>query len=140
MPLVKSIAEIQDKWTRVVPTRSADYKAGIEKPKADWAEKTGGASANWESGVQGAIASKSFSKGVSAAGTGKWKEKALAKGTIRWAPGVQVAGPDFAKGFGPYRDIIERTDVGPRFAKGDPRNFDRVIKMGTALHAAKVAG
>ena len=132
------MADIAQKWTRVTPMRSEDYRQGIESPKKDWETETKAAAGAWKDGVAKAAAAGSFGKGVDAAGTGKWKRKALDVGVDRWGPGVSVAGPDYAAGFGPYRDVIERTTLPPRGAKGDPRNYERVKAIGQALHNAKI--
>jgi hypothetical protein len=75
---------------------------------------------------------------VKKAGTKKWQEKALKKGPGRFAEGVYIAAPDYEKGFAPYRDAIERTDLGPRFPRRDPRNLDRVKRIVDALVKEKI--
>ena len=138
MPAIKPISEIAEKWTRVTPARSEDYKSGIESPKKDWATETKAAETAYKSGVTKAAAEGRFGKGVAAAGTEKWKKKALDVGVDRWGPGVSIAGPSYEKGFSPYRDVIERTTLPPKGAKGDPRNYERVKAIGEALHKAKL--
>jgi len=84
-----------------------------------------------------AAAQDSFGKGVTKAGTAKWQGKALAKGPGRFAEGVMIGGDDYEKGFGPYRDEIEKTALPPRFPKRDPRNLMRVSAITTALAKKK---
>lgn len=138
MAEIKSLAAIREKWGRVTPGRTADYKLGIQNPRRDWETETLEASDRYKAGVDQAHAKGMFPKGVKAAGTGKWKDRALKKGPGRFAEGVYIAGPDFEKGFQPYHAVIERTTLPARFPKGDPRNYDRVREIGTALHEAKV--
>ena len=138
MAEIKSISAIRDKWTRVTPMRQEDYKLGIMSPKRDWAEATLEGSDNWKIGIDMAHAKGLFPKGVAKAGTAKWKDRALKKGPARFAEGVYIAGPDFEKGFAPYRDAIERVDLGPRFPKRDPRNLERVKRVVDALVAEKL--
>ncbi|MBA7495930.1 hypothetical protein ES702_06526 [subsurface metagenome] len=138
MAEIKSLAAISEKWMRVTPGRTEDYKLGIKNPKRDWKEATLEGAANWKAGIDAAHAKNLFPKGVEKAGTAKWKEKALKKGPTRFAEGVYIAGPDFEKGFGPYRAAIEAVDLGPRFPKRDPRNLDRVRRVVEALIAEKV--
>lgn len=140
MAEIRSIKEITEKWTRVTPGRTEDYKLGIENPRRDWESETVAAADVYKAGVDAAHSKGLFSKGVKAAGTAKWKEKALAKGPGRFAEGVYIAGPDFEKGFAPYRDAIEKVDLGPRFPKRDPRNLERVKKVVDALVAEKLRG
>ena len=138
MAEIKSMARITEKWTRVTPQRTEDYKKGIESPRRDWESETIAAKENWKAGVDAAAAKDMFAKGVTAAGTKKWKDKALAKGPGRFAEGVYIAGPDYEKGFAPYREAIARVDLGPKFPRRDPRNLDRVKRVVNALIAEKI--
>lgn len=138
MAEIKSMAAISEKWTRVTPQRTTDYQKGIENPRRDWETETTAARDNWKAGVDAAAAKGLFVKGVSEAGTKKWKEKSLAKGPGRFAEGVALAGPDYERGFAPYREAISRVDLGPKFPRRDPRNLDRVKKVVNALVAEKL--
>lgn len=138
MAEIKSLAAIRDKWTRVTPGRSEDYKIGVTNPKRDWATEAQAAKGNWKAGIDAAAAKDMFGKGIEKAGTKKWQGKALQKGPGRFSEGVYIAGPDYEKGFGPYREAIARADLGPRFPRRDPRNIDRVKRVVDALVAEKV--
>lgn len=138
MAEIKSLAAIKEKWTRVTPGRTEDYRLGIKNPRRDWAGETEAAAGNYKMGVDAAHAKGLFVKGVAKAGTKKWQEKALAKGPGRFAEGVFIAGPDFEDGFKPYHDAIARVDLGPRFPKRDPRNLERVKRIVDAMIAEKV--
>jgi len=138
MAEIKSLTAIRDKWQRVTPGRTEDYKIGIEHPKRDWEEETLAAKDNYKAGVDAAHAKGLFEKGVRQAGSAKWKDKALKKGPGRFAEGVYIAGDDYAKGFAPYRDAIAAVDLGPRFPRRDPRNIERVRRVVDALVKTKV--
>ena len=138
MPGVKSLSAIKEKWTRVTPMRSEDYKIGVSAPRRDWADAAKAQEGTYKAAVMDAANKGRYGKGIDAAGTGKWKEKALQKGPGRFAEGVMLAGPEYEKGFAPMRETIERTTLPPRFPKGDPRNIQRVSVMATALREAKV--
>jgi len=140
MAEIKSISAIADKWARVTPGRTEDYKLGIQNPKRDWEEETVAAKGNWKAGVDAAQAKGLFEKGIKKAGTKKWQDKALKKGPGRFAEGVYLAQPDYEKGFAPYRDAIEKVDLGPRFPRRDPRNLDRVKRVVDALVKQKIEG
>jgi len=140
MAEIRPLSMIRDKWTRVTPRRTEDYKIGIQNPRRDWEEEATAAKDNWKSGVDQAHAKDMFAKGVREAGSGKWRERALKKGPGRFAEGVYIAGPDYEKGFAPYREAIAAADLGPRFPRRDPRNIDRVKKVVEALIAKKVGG
>jgi len=138
MAEIKSLSAIRDKWTRVTPGRMEDYKLGVKNPKRDWEQETIGAKDNWKAGVDQAAAKNLFAKGVSEAGTKKWQDKALTKGPGRFAEGVYMAGPDYERGFAPFREAIARVDLGPRFPRRDPRNLERVRRVVEALIQEKI--
>jgi len=140
MAEIKSLAAIRDKWTRVTPGRTEDYKLGIKNPRRDWETETTAAEGNWKAGVDAAQAKGLFVKGVAKAGSKKWQDKALKKGPGRFAEGVYIAGDDYEKGFAPFREAIARVDLGPRFPRRDPRNLERVRRVVDALIEEKVGG
>lgn len=138
MAEIKSLSSIRDKWTRVTPGRTEDYKLGIQNPRRDWATEALAGKENWKAGVDAAAAKDLFAKGIDKAGTAKWRDHALKKGPGRFAEGVYIAGPDYESGFKPFHDAISRVDLGPRFPKRDPRNLNRVKLIVDALIAEKV--
>jgi len=138
MAKIKPTDKIAEKWSRVTPQRTEDYREGVENPRVDWGTATAAAEDNWREGVTAAAGRKSFSAGVKKAGTQKWQQKALQKGTSRFAEGVSLGADDYQRGFAPFRDVIERTTLPPRGPKGDPRNIERVRVMSQALRNAKL--
>jgi len=138
MAEIKGLGAIREKWNRVTPMRTEDYKLGIEHPKRDWADETEAGKGNWKMGIDQAAAKDLFAKGVREAGTGKWRENALKKGPGRFAEGVMIAAPAYEKGFAPYHAAIERVDLGPRFPRRDPRNLMRVKSVVDAMIAEKM--
>ncbi|MDP2366523.1 MAG: hypothetical protein Q8M94_22440, partial [Ignavibacteria bacterium] len=96
------------------------------------------AKGNWKAGIDAAAAKDLYAKGITAAGSGKWKSKSLALGPGRFAEGVYQAGDDYAKGMAPFVAAIAAVDLGPKFPRRDPRNLDRVKRVVTALVEAKV--
>ncbi|KKK95196.1 hypothetical protein LCGC14_2675240 [marine sediment metagenome] len=129
---IKSLSAIAEKWQRVTPGRTEDYKIGIN-PKRDWETETLESRDNWKAGVDAAFAKGLFSKGVTKAGTKKWQKKALEKGPGRFAEGVIYAGPDFESGFKRFHAAIAAVDLGPRYPRRDPRNLNRVKLIVNAL-------
>jgi len=125
MAAIKSLTAIREKWVRVTPARVEDYTKGIQSPRKDWAAETAASSGNWKAGVDAAHTKGLFAKGVTEAGTKKWQEKTLAKGPGRFGEGVMLAGPDYEKGFSPYRAAIAALDLGPKYPRRDPRNLGR---------------
>jgi len=137
MAEVKTISRIKEKWTRVTPMRSEDYKIGVQNPRRDW-EKSATAAKDSHKAAMAEVAAKDmYAKGIAKAGTSKWQGRALTKGPGRFAEGVMVGGDDYEKGFAPFRDEIEKTVLPPRFPKRDPRNLQRVATIATALAKKK---
>ncbi len=139
MAEIRSLTHIKDKWVRVTPLRTDDYKLGLESPRRDWEQETLAAKDIWKQGIDAAHAKGLFEKGVKQAGSKKWQDKALTKGPGRFSEGVYLAGPDYEKGFGPYREVIAKTDLGPRYPKRDPRNLERVKRIVDALIKEKLS-
>lgn len=140
MALIRSTREIAEKWTSVTPLRSTQYEAGIESPLRPWEKNTLEASRRRDEGLQKAIADGRIDRGIKRVGQDGWKADTLAKGPTRWPEGVRLGGPKYEARFGPYRDVIEKTDAGPKYPAGDPRNWERSKKIGLALHEKKIRG
>jgi len=137
MPPIKSLAEIAEKWARVAPTRQEDYTKGVSSPRVAWDQAAIAADPSWKTGVQAAVTAGRFATGVRAAGNAKWQRRALELGPSRFATGTQAAKPDFEKGFGPFRQVIESTTLPPRRPTGDPGNIERVRAMALAWRNAR---
>jgi hypothetical protein len=138
MPVCKSAVAIASKWARVTPERLDDYEGGVRNPKKDWGKETAAAEGRYEEGIKASIARKAFGKGVTKCGTAGQQEKTIEKGLTRWPEGVRLAEKDMADGMAPVVAVIERTTLPGRYPKGDPRNYERVKAMGTALHNLKI--
>jgi hypothetical protein len=135
---LKPISDIATKWVRRAGAAAPDYDAGVRNPKTDWMAQTVAAEGAFEAGISDAIGRKAFSKGVRGAGSEKWSRKTLAVGPARYPQGVSAATGDFATGFGPYRDALERIALPARGRHGDPANLERVRAIADALHGMKV--
>jgi len=136
MPKVRQGAD--SKWVRRTGSATEEFKQGVQSPRVDWASATVAAAPSQHAGVQAAIADNRFAKGVTAAGTARWQAKAAGKGADRFAGGVADAQGDYAKAVQPYTDVINNTVLPPRGPKGDPKNFQRVVAMATALRNKKL--
>lgn len=135
---IKSLEAIAGKYTSVTPGRASFYAEGVQSPKADWETMTKAAAGNWATGVQAAIGKQMFSKGVTAAGTGKWQRKAMSVGVDRWGAGVSAAGDDYKNGFSKYHGVLSSLKTTARKETGNPSNYQIVAQIGDALHKAKV--
>jgi hypothetical protein len=117
--------------------RQEDYKEGVMNPRTPWAAGAKAAEDRYKAGVTEAANRGAFGKGVTAAGDQKWQQKALAKGPSRFAEGVAISAPDYQAAVQPYLDTIQATALPPRYAKGDPRNVQRVAVLSAALRKRK---
>lgn len=135
---IKPLEQTAEKWIRISQASAPDYVAGVQNPRSDWAKQTAAAEKNYEAGVQASIARKGFSKGVVKAGTAKWQQNTIEKGSARWPQGISIAGPAYVAGFSPYHSVIAGLTLPARGPKGDPRNIDRVRVVTEALHKKKV--
>jgi len=138
--VIKTIADITKKWTDVTPMRAPQYQEGVEKTTKDWAAITKASEDTWKTAITAAAAAGRFGKGVIERGTDGWKKRTVAVGPERWSRGVAIAGPEYTKGFAPYREVIAGLTLPPKFAKGDLRNYARVQTVGVALRDKKVKG
>jgi len=136
---IKSMDRTVEKWQRQSAVSQSEYEAGVNDPKSDWAKNTAAAENAYNQGVQAAISRKAFGKGVTKAGTARWKEQTLAKGASRWSQGISLSGDAYSTGFAPYREVIAKTVLPSRGAKGDSNNIQRVAVLAKALHDKKVS-
>lgn len=130
----KSIETVVEKWKRKVGAAQGDYANGVMNPKTDWATATKAAEDRYKQGVTKAASEGRFGKGVAKAGTEKWKKGATEKGPSRWAEGVNAAEDEYRSGMGEVLNVIQGTQLPPRGAAGDPRNYERVKAIGQKLH------
>lgn len=137
MPKIKSMSATGKKWAEKAAASSGEYELGVRNPKIDWAAATAGAVDSYKAGITASLTNDSYKKGVQRAGTAAWQKGAIEKGTARFGPGVQVAQPDYEKGFAPFHKAIESTTLPTRYARRDPRNIERVRVMNIAMAAVK---
>lgn len=128
------------RWVNRSSMSVDEYKDGIQNPRADWQQATTNATQAYNIGVQEAISDDRFKKGVQKAGTAKWQQKAITKGAARYPSGIQEGKNDYEANVQPYLDVINNVVLPPRYAKGDPRNIQRVMVITQALRAKKLAG
>ena len=135
MPKVRSGAA--QKYVERAATSGSAYAAGVQSPRTPWEAATLAAVSNQAEASQRAIAEKRFEKGVRKAGNSKYTQGAVEKGVSRFSQGVQMAESAYATGIAPYFQVIEATNLPPKYPKGDPRNYERSKVIGTALNAKK---
>jgi hypothetical protein len=126
-------AQAADKWAGVTSSRTTAYQQGVANPRRPWAETTAAAADAYKAGVTESIAKGTFQKGVAATGNAGYQKATMEKGPQRFAEGVTLGQNAYASKIAPVLATIAGTQLPPRYAKGDPRNIDRVKAITTAL-------
>lgn len=135
---VKDIGSLAKKFTRNAGAAAGDYTEGVKSAGADWQANTAASADNFAAGVQAAISDNRFARGVAAAGSAKYTQRASTLGAQRYPTGVAAAEGDWAKGAQPYLQTIAGLVLPPRRPKGDPGNAARAQAVASALRAQKV--
>lgn len=136
---VKDLGTAAKKFGTNASAGSANYATGVQSDTS-WATNTANAASTWGQGVQAAVSSGSFAKGVSKAGQSKWQSAAVQKGQSRFQQAVSTpaAQQNWQAGFQPYATVLSSITVPPKGVKGSPQNYAIVQTIGDALHKAKV--
>lgn len=136
----KDINTVAAKWSSRAQAAGPDYAAGVKSTTKDWAGVTAASADSWGQGVSQAVSDGRFTKGVTAAGTDKWRNASATKGAQRYPQGVSTGQPAFAAGFAPMLQVIQNVNLPPRSPRGSPNNIQRVSAIASALHAKKIGG
>jgi len=136
---VKPIEASTDKWADNAG-RAADRFASEAEASADvWARNTVAAATNFHSAITAPGMKERFSKGVAKAGAAKFARKIRDVARDRFAPGVAFGITDYKAGAEPYFTTIAGLTLSARKPRGDPANYNRVMEVGKALNAKKLA-
>lgn len=139
MPItIKPIGKIVEKYKNRTAQAAGDYKEGI-----DFAPDQGAAAAaakdTWRDAVTSAGVSDRFAANAQKS-TAKWKKNATTVGPRRYTEGTANATGEFQAGVSEALQVIQNTNLPPRFPKGDPRNLDRVRVINENLRKLKSGG
>lgn len=137
MANIKPIDQSADKWRRRAEQAGEDYRAGVRAPRRPWSQAAVEAEQNYRAGVTAAANRGAFSAGVKRAGEERWRAMSEAKGPSRFAEGVAIGQPDWAKAFAPYHQVVSALQLAPRGPRGSEQNYQRAVGVGKALRAAK---
>ena len=136
MAKVRDLTKSAERFQRRAAGAVQEYQDGVAE-NTTWEGNTAGAEANYAAGVQKAVSKKSFGKGVKRSGQRAFQDGVAKKGSTRYPQGVSDAGPQWQSGFDPFAKTIEATQLPARGPKGSEGNYDRVRKIGQALHDKK---
>jgi len=136
---VPSAAVIAERFVKYAPQRADRFEEGVRHPDKDWEKETAEAEDNYEVGVKAAITRKAFGKGVKKCGTSRQQSKTI-QNIPRWTEGISNAEDDMAAAMAPVVAVMAAVKLPKVYPKGDPRNYERVKAVGTALRKAKEEG
>lgn len=111
-----------------------DYRDGVQAAGPEWESRTVESEANFEAGVQQAIADKRFGRGVRGSGQ-KFQVNAVTLGVPRYGPGVTQAKEAWARGVQPAIDALKALTLPPKGPKRSPQNMQRAQAVVTTLSA-----
>jgi len=137
---VMTMSEITDKWNRRAGAATQDYAQGVKTPRNAWQESTLSAVAAYEQGIADSIANNLFVKGVQKSSNAEHLNRCLTLGVQRYGPGVRESQARYTRGFTPYHAALTSLELPPRGPRGSSQNYDRVRKIGEALHSLRIQG
>jgi len=134
---IKPLDKTTDKWRGRSQVSAPAYEDGVRNPRTSWARAAMAAFENYKAGITASITAGSYKRGVHKAGDSKWQERAITLGVRRWPEGIEASGPAYSEGFAPYHSALAALTLPPRYARGDPRNLERVKVIAETLHKLK---
>jgi len=132
----KDIGSIAQKFVTRAQAAAGDYKTGVSNAGSTWEANTGAAESNYDQGVQAAIASKRFAKGVTGK-AGKYQTNAVNLGSQRYGPGVANAQGAYAAGMQPVLSTLSGLNLPAKSFRGSPANMQRANAVAMALAALR---
>jgi hypothetical protein len=126
---VRPIQEGQEKFKARAAAASEDYKRGVQGAGQRWADGAAGAEEAWRAGTQEAISQGRFTKGIRAAGSQKYQERAATLGPERFRRGVEVGAPEWGKNFSPFAQALAAHVPSPKGMRGSDQNAQRSIEV-----------
>jgi hypothetical protein len=127
--VVRPVAESQEKFKTRAANASEDYKRGVQGAGPRWLEGASNSEDAWRGGVQEAISTGRFAKGVRAAGPAKYQERAATLGPERFRRGVEVGAPEWGKNFAPFAQALSAHVASPKGMRGSEQNAQRSVEV-----------
>ncbi|MGH7393556.1 MAG: hypothetical protein ACREM3_29495 [Candidatus Rokuibacteriota bacterium] len=126
--------QVATKWVRNAQGASQSYTEGVTGAGSRWAAAAAAGEQNYRAGVTEAAAAGRFGRGVAKAGGAKYERGATMKGAARFGGGVAAAEQDYRAAVGPVLSTIAGVDLPPAGPRGSAGNYQRVQRIGEALH------
>ena len=139
MAEIKSLESIQEKYSRVTPGRSEDYKIGVASPRRPWKAAAKASVPTYKAAITESVTKDLYNKGLDKVTDADWQTPALDVGPGRFAEGTLKGGPKFGKGFAKIHAAFKMVTKQPRYPKGDLRNLKNVELFSQAAYKAKIS-
>lgn len=136
---VKSIEASTSKWSENAARAAAEFGENAEAAAELWASNTAKAADTYHQAITAPNMKERFRRGVARAGAAKFLRKIRDVGRDRFGPGVAAAIEDYKTGAEPYFTTLAALTLSPRKPRGDPANYNRVMEVGKALNAKRLA-
>jgi len=136
---VKPKEDVVTKWIEEAPKRATYYGKYTPAAAEDWEKNAVAAAGIYKSAVQAANIDKLFAGGIKRVGASKFRRKVESVGVSRYGPGITAAREDYEAGIDWVLSELAAIDIPERKPRGDPANYDRVRKIGEALHRKRLA-
>ena len=102
------------------------YQKGVSGKGSLWSSRTSASEANWQAGVQEAIAKKKFARGVTEAGPSGYDQGVTQKGVANWPTGMQQAGTKYQKKVAKFQPLWDQALPTPKGNRRSPQNLKRI--------------
>jgi hypothetical protein len=136
---VKDIGASTTKWNENASRAGAEYGANAEAAADTWAGNTARAADTFGQAITAANIKERFRRGVVKAGAAKYARKIRDVAVNRFGPGISAAIDDYKTGAEPYFSTLSALTLSSRKPRGDPANYNRVMEVGKALNAKRLA-
>lgn len=117
---------------------SANYLSGVQS-NTNWAQQTEASAPNWAAGVQAAVSSGKFSKGVAKTGQSGWQQGVQSKGQANFQASMSrpATTAKWLSNFQPFATALAGITAPPKGVRGSPGNYGIVQTIGDTLHKVK---
>lgn len=136
---VKPIEASTSKWSENAARAAEEFAVNAEAAADDWAKNGAAAADTFHSAVTAAGVKERFRRGIQRAGASKFARKIRDVARDRFGPGVSAATSDYRAGAEPYYQTLAGLTLSTRKMRGDPANYNRVMEVGKALNAKRLA-
>ena len=136
---VKPIEVSTQKWGENAGRAAGEMAANAIAAADRWAQNTARAAETFGLAISAGGIKERFRRGVMRAGAAKFARKVGAVAQDRFGPGVMAAHDDYKSGAEPYYSTLSSLTLSPRKPRGDPANYNRVMEVGKALNAKRLA-